>query len=107
MPRYDPNFSELKEHVGAAEALLKALANSHRLMVLCSLHDGELSVGELNVRVPLSQSALSQHLATLRSAGLLACRREGQTIYYRLDDPKVVAVIETLHRLFCGEQRHQ
>lgn len=100
-----PDFSQLESHVGAAEALLKAIANSHRLMVLCSLHDGELSVGELNLRVPLSQSALSQHLATLRKANLLACRREAQTIYYRLNDPNAVAIIETLHRLFCAPQQ--
>lgn len=67
-------------------------------MVLCTLHDGELSVGELNARIPLSQSALSQHLATLRRAGLVATRRESQTIY----DAAASAVIATLHGLFCA-----
>ena len=106
MPEIDLNFAELEIHAEAAEALLKALANSRRLMVLCSLHDGELSVSELNARVPLSQSALSQHLAMLRNAGLVASRRQAQTIYYRLNDPKVAAVIETLHRLFCSAEDH-
>ncbi len=100
-PRLD--MSQLAQHAAQAETLLKALANSHRLMVLCSLHEQEASVGELNRRVPLSQSALSQHLATLRNAGLVATRREAQTIYYRLEDPNVRVLIATLHNLFCAQ----
>ncbi len=96
------DMSQLAQHAAQAETLLKALANSHRLMVLCSLHGQEASVGELNRRVPLSQSALSQHLATLRNAGLVATRREAQTIYYRLEDPNVRVLIATLHSLFCA-----
>ena len=97
-PKLD--LSRLINHARAAEALLKALANSHRLMILCALYEGELSVGELNTRVPLSQSALSQHLATLRQGGQVVCRRDAQMVYYRLNDPKVVAIIKTLHNLF-------
>lgn len=97
------DMSQLAQHAAQAETLLKALANSHRLMVLCSLHEQEASVGELNRRVPLSQSALSQHLATLRNAGLVATRREAQTIYYRLEDPNVRVLIATLHNLFCAQ----
>ncbi len=97
------DMSQLAQHAAQAETLLKALANSHSLMVLCSLHEQEASVGELNRRVPLSQSALSQHLATLRNAGLVATRREAQTIYYRLEDPNVRVLIATLHGLFCAQ----
>ncbi len=97
------DMSQLAQHATQAETLLKAVANSHRLMVLCSLHEQEASVGELNRRVPLSQSALSQHLATLRNAGLVATRREAQTIYYRIEDPSVRVLIATLHTLFCAQ----
>ncbi len=71
----------MREHATDAAAFLKALANDQRLLVLCALLDGELSVGEINERVPLSQSALSQHLSVLREAGLVTTARQSQTIY--------------------------
>jgi len=98
----DIDIAELAAHADEAESLLKGLSNSNRLMVLCALSEGELSVTELNQRIPLSQSALSQHLATLRRGGMVATRRESQTIYYRLNDPKVSVIIEALHGMFCG-----
>lgn len=84
-----------------AAAMLRALGNSHRLMVLCSLIESEQSVGSLNARIPLSQSALSQHLARLRDENLVTTRRESQTIYYRIADPLVYRLIEPLHHRFC------
>ncbi|MDZ3832938.1 MAG: metalloregulator ArsR/SmtB family transcription factor [Sphingopyxis sp.] len=84
-----------------AAALLRSLANERRLMILCQLGGGELSVGELLPRVGLSQSALSQHLALLRAEGIVATRREGQSIFYRLDDPAAIGVIATLAEHFC------
>ncbi len=75
-------IKELIQSVEVAEHFLKLLANKYRLMVLCELHDGERSVGELQARMDLSQSALSQHLALLREEGLVVTRREAQTIYY-------------------------
>jgi len=92
---------DILTNAGQAEKFLKLLANQNRLMLLCSLLGEELCVTELNERVPLSQSALSQHLATLRAAGTVAGRREGQTIYYRIRDPRVVRMLETLADLFC------
>ena len=92
----------MKEHALDASRLLKALANESRLMVLCSLCEREMSVGELNARVPLSQSALSQHLAVLRRDGLVTTRREAQTIYYSLVDGPAARVIDTLHGIYCG-----
>lgn len=86
---------------GEAEDLLKRLANQNRLMILCLLTEGERSVGDMNEQIPLSQSALSQHLAVLRDAGLVATRRESQTIFYRLEDPRVTRVLETLYAIFC------
>jgi DNA-binding transcriptional ArsR family regulator len=90
-----------------AEELLKALANSHRLMILCELKDGERSVTALEKVVPLAQSALSQHLAKLREGGFVATRREAQTIYYRLADTRVARLIEVLHELFCAPAKSQ
>jgi len=95
------DLADLAAHAHEAESLLKGLSNSNRLMILCALSEGELSVSALNECVPLSQSALSQHLATLRRGGMVATRRESQTIYYRLYDPKVRMIIETLHTMFC------
>jgi DNA-binding transcriptional ArsR family regulator len=86
---------------GEAARLLRTLANERRLMILCQLADGERSVGELQPLVGLSQSALSQHLAVLREDGVVATRREGQTIWYRIVDPAAVKVVTTLAEIFC------
>lgn len=99
--RTKADVEALRKHSSAAARWLKALANEHRLMVLCALVSGELSVGELNERVPLSQSALSQHLAVLRRDGLVDTRRESQTIYYSLADTDASKVITLLHGRFC------
>ncbi|HJQ56903.1 MAG TPA: metalloregulator ArsR/SmtB family transcription factor [Vineibacter sp.] len=84
-----------------AAALLKGLANHRRLMILCTLADGQRSVGDLADTLRLGQSALSQHLARLRGLAIVAARRDGQTIYYRLADPAAARVIETLAAIFC------
>lgn len=96
-------FDLARFEASAAEAakLLRALANERRLMILCQLADGERSVGELLPRVGLSQSALSQHLAVLREEGVVATRREGQSIWYRISDPAAVKVVATLAEIFC------
>jgi DNA-binding transcriptional ArsR family regulator len=93
----------LAAQAGAAEEFLKALANRHRLMVLCQLNGGERSVGWLQEAVGLSQSALSQHLARLRGDGLVKTRREGQTIYYSLASPEAERLIGLLYTMFCEE----
>ncbi|WP_374414745.1 ArsR/SmtB family transcription factor [Novosphingobium colocasiae] len=97
-----------EESAGRAAALLRLLGNEKRLMILCQLADGELTVGTLQSRIGLSQSALSQHLALLREHGIVATRRESQTIHYRIADPAALRVIQTLAELFCppdpGEQ---
>jgi DNA-binding transcriptional ArsR family regulator len=96
-----------REHVQARAAdaaqLLKALGNEQRLLILCHLLDGELSVSELNLRVALSQSALSQHLALLRELDLVATRREAQNIYYSLPDGPVVRVMALLQEIYCPQ----
>jgi DNA-binding transcriptional ArsR family regulator len=95
------DFSEMEKGSLAAEAFIKQLANRNRLMILCVLIDGEVSVGELNAKVPITQSALSQHLAKLREAGFVTTRRESQTIYYKLADPRVEKIMVQLYGLFC------
>ena len=96
------DLKQMAENAGDAARLLKALANEKRLMILCILIEGELSVGELNARLDLSQSALSQHLAVLREDGLVRTRRESQTIYYSIAPGPAVRLIETLHDLYCN-----
>ena len=97
------NFDITRFEASAAEAakLLRALGNERRLMILCQLTSGERSVGELLPLVGLSQSALSQHLAVLREEGVVATRREGQTIWYRISDPAAIEVVATLAEIFC------
>lgn len=98
------DFDRMQRHAGEAARLLRALGNEHRLMVLCSLVTEERSVSELLECVPLSQSALSQHLAVLRQDGLVVARREGQSVYYRLGGDKAPRVIHLLHELYCSER---
>jgi DNA-binding transcriptional ArsR family regulator len=91
----------MRRNAGAAARLLKTLANDQRLRVLCLLIGGELSVSQINARIDLSQSALSQHLAKLREEGLVATRRDAQTIYYSLVPGPVEDIIRTLHGIYC------
>ncbi len=96
-----PTMEQMREHAPTAAKLMNALGNESRLMILCTLARAEHSVGELNSVVPLSQSALSQQLARLRQQGLVATRRESQTIHYRLADGPARQIIELLHELYC------
>lgn len=99
----DMAAESMRAHASDAARLLKALANEKRLMLLCLLVEGERSVGELNARVALSQSALSQHLAVLREDGLVNTRREAQTIFYSLVPGPAERIIATLHDIYCGD----
>jgi DNA-binding transcriptional ArsR family regulator len=98
-PKLD--YDAMKRKATDAVSLLKGLANESRLMIMCVLAEGEFSVGQLNERIKLSQSALSQHLAVLRDQGLVQTRRESQTIYYRLEDSAAMSIIELLHNYYC------
>lgn len=100
MSRKDRGF--VLDGAARAAALLRTVGNEHRLVLLCLLIEhGEMTVGALHEQVPLSQSALSQHLAKMREEGLVAFRREAQTLHYRIDDPNVATLIATLKTLFC------
>jgi DNA-binding transcriptional ArsR family regulator len=96
------DLSALRRNAGAASSMLRALANERRLLILCLLTaDEELSAGELAEEVGLSQSATSQHLARMREEGLITCRREAQTVHYRIADPDVKRLIATLRTIYC------
>lgn len=95
------DLDRLTASAAEASSFLRTIANEKRLLVLCQLAEGERSVGDLAAIVGLSQSALSQHLTRLRDDALVATRRDGQTIYYRLADRRVTALIELLYREFC------
>jgi DNA-binding transcriptional ArsR family regulator len=96
-------LSEMQQAAGQGSALLKALANERRLLILCQLADGEKSVGELVTVVGLDQSALSQHLARLRRQGLVRTRRASQTIYYSLASEEAHRVLKLLYELYCAQ----
>jgi DNA-binding transcriptional ArsR family regulator len=101
-PRIDPRALEAR--AGEVAGILAALANDRRLLILCKLVEGgEATVGGLAEEVGLSQSALSQHLARMREEGIVAFRRDAQTLWYRIGDPRVVSLLASLHRLYCQD----
>lgn len=101
----DIDMEQMQTHAEQAADLLKSLAHPARLRVLCRLVEGEASVGELHTGVALSMSALSQHLAVLRAAGLVNTRREAQTIFYTLADSPALGVMQALYAAYCGKER--
>ncbi|ACM37354.1 MULTISPECIES: ArsR/SmtB family transcription factor [Rhizobium/Agrobacterium group] len=96
--------NDLSDHSNAAAGLLTAMANPKRLMILCSLVQGEVPVGVLASQVGLSQSALSQHLSKLRAQKLVKTRRDAQTIYYSSTSDAVMKVLGTLEDIFCHQE---
>ncbi len=97
------NVEELEAKACDIAAMLKALGNERRLMILCQLvAHGEMSVGKLGEAIQLGQSALSQHLAKMRDEGIVSTRREGQTIWYRITDTRVEELMGNLYRIYCS-----
>jgi ArsR family transcriptional regulator, virulence genes transcriptional regulator len=94
----------MKASAAAATALLKALANPHRLVILCHLANGEQSVGELEALLGVRQPHLSQHLARLRRDALVRTRRNSRTIYYRLNSSAAAQVLRLLYELYCSRR---
>ena len=100
----DFGIGQLASKAGKAARLLKLLANENRLLILCRLViAGEMSVGDLADAVELSQSALSQHLAKMREDGLVATRREAQTVFYRIADPNAERLLVLLKDIYCPQ----
>ncbi|MGD9841476.1 MAG: ArsR/SmtB family transcription factor [Steroidobacteraceae bacterium] len=95
-------MQEMLQHATEAAEFLKALANDQRLAILCTLIDGQKSVGQINERVQLSQSALSQHLAILRERELVVTDKQAQTVYYALPAGKTRRILDVLHDCFCA-----
>jgi DNA-binding transcriptional ArsR family regulator len=92
-----------REKAEAASSFMKSLANPNRLMIACALLDGERSVGDLETELGLRQPSLSQQLAELRESGIVEARREAKQVFYRISDQRTVALLATLHQIFCGE----
>ncbi len=92
-----------REKAEAASAFMKSLANPNRLMIACALLDGERSVGDLETDLGLRQPSLSQQLAELRESGVVEARREAKQVFYRISDQRAVALLATLHHIFCGQ----
>jgi ArsR family transcriptional regulator, virulence genes transcriptional regulator len=99
-------LADIEKNAKELADILRTLANERRLMILCQLVEyGEATVGSLVDAVGISQSALSQHLAKMREEGIVAFRRDSQTMWYRIADPRVEQLFATLHALFC--RNHQ
>ncbi len=98
----DPNV--MREAADEASELLKALSNQHRLLILCQLIEGEKSVGQLAGFLGIRDSTVSQHLALLRRERIIAGRRDGQTIWYRIESGPARAVMEVLYGAYCAPQ---
>ena len=96
----DPNV--MREAADEASELLKALSNQHRLLILCQLVEGEKSVGQLAEFLDIRDSTVSQHLALLRRERIIAGRRDGQTIWYRIESEPAREVLEILYQSFCS-----
>lgn len=99
--QFKVDAGQLAAHATDAATLLRAMASEHRLMVLCSLVQGEMSVSQLLEKMPLAQSALSQHLAVLRRERLVSTRRDGQTVFYVLKPGPALSLIRVLYDNYC------
>ena len=95
----------LRQGASPAVAALKLQANEDRLLLLCQLAQGELCVGELETQLAIRQPTLSQQLAVLRSEGVVATRRQGKNIYYRVADPALLDILALLYRLYCPDDK--
>lgn len=92
----------MKQGADMASELLKSLSNRYRLLILCRLSDGEHSVGQLAEFLGIRDSTVSQHLALLRRDKVIAARRDGQTIWYRIESEPARKIISTLYESFCS-----
>jgi len=98
------DIATFETKASAVADLLKAIGNARRLMLLCKLLEhGEMTVGDLARDVALSQSACSQHLARMRDEGLVSFRRDSQTLWYRIADPRTEALMAALYQLYCKD----
>ncbi len=99
----DAEIERMMESASNASNFLKALSHEGRLMILCHLATGEKSVTDLENLLSARQAAVSQQLSRLRNEGLVAPRRDGKVIYYRLTDPRAVQILDLVYDLFCND----
>ncbi|QDP01542.1 winged helix-turn-helix transcriptional regulator [Thalassotalea sp. PS06] len=97
-------MNNIADNARQAANLLKLIGNEVRLMILCSLIENKLTVGQINERIDISQSALSQHLAKLRSDNLVDCEKDGLSVYYHIANPVVIKIIHILQDEFCPSE---
>lgn len=95
------NFEKLRASAEVATSILKVMANSDRLMLLCQLSQGEKSVSELEEILAIKQPTLSQQLTVLRNANLVSTRREGKSIYYMISSTSALAIMNVLYQEIC------
>ena len=108
MPQAPADFATFEANATEVAGILRALANERRLMILCKLVEwGEASVGSLTEAVGISQSALSQHLAKMRDEGIVTYRRDSQTLWYRVADPRTETLLGHLQQLYCPPEPRQ
>jgi ArsR family transcriptional regulator, virulence genes transcriptional regulator len=106
MPGLELDLETFEQKATEVADILRALANERRLMILCKLVEwGEANVNSLVEAVGLSQSALSQHLAKMRDEGIVTTRRESQTIWYRITDPRTEQLFGLLYELYCKQAK--
>ena len=103
-PTTQAELDRMVQSATEAATFLKAISHEGRMMILCHLTTGEKSVTELEELLSARQAAVSQQLSRLRAEGLVAPRREGKTIYYRLTDDRAIRILDTVHDLFCGKR---
>lgn len=98
------DLDKLKTAAGEAVGALKLLANEDRLLLLCQLSQGEMCVGELEEHLGIRQPTLSQQLGVLRNEGVLATRREGKNVFYRVANPSLLEILAVLYRIYCPKE---
>lgn len=99
----DISLDKMRASAGDASLMLRSLGNPDRLLLLCLLSQEELCVSDLEERLDIRQPSLSQQLGVLRREGLVDTRKEGKRVYYRVADPKVLTLLQTLYQLYCAE----
>jgi len=99
----DMTIDDMKANARRATAFLKSISHEQRLLILCQLAQSEMSVGELASALDIRQPTVSQHLARLRSEGIISDRREGTTVYYSVQRTEVLPIIDALYRVFCAD----
>jgi ArsR family transcriptional regulator len=99
------DIRQMRRAAAEASGALRVLANEDRLLLLCQLSQGECCVSELEERLGIQQPTLSQQLGVLRNEEVVMTRRDGKHIYYRIADPRMLVLLETLYGLFCRSGR--